>query len=884
MKNFLYPRDGASKGAALIIVLAMVVLLTGLCLAYFSRTTTERQLAQSSFSDTNADLLTRSALDIVVSDFKQEILNNPTVTQANIQPTRYGDAGIPNLIRRSFSGDPTGRTSNVHSTDLSANGRSISTTRWNGHYLVPLAQPNASPANSIPISDFTAPDWVLVTAQGPSPAPAPSAVIGRYAFAVYDEGGLLDMTLAGYPSWTGLPTGTCDPMPTPWQLNVGRKGIVTLADLTALPATPSTLSQSDVDKIVGWRNYATTLQTFSGFPSTPPSFTTDCAAQSSFGDYVLDFGEPPFAIDSYPDALDASVDPLTSVTSVPIPSATPRTDQGFMTRQELLKLRNTLGFSQNVLQYMGTFSRARNRPAPDWPWLVDPNPAVSHALTERWNMNNLDLVKPNPCGPTCQKCKRKKKIITCKSGAKKKGRGSKCGDGNDIYQFFGLWWDRQTNLGTTGYWRYVGYDPTKNPCDPNATFTLLAKIMPLNVNAGSSPTPSGTPSPTPTVTPGGSASAPHQNDFFQVLHFALWGHDGQVPGGDTNVTRIAKTFSVGASLIDQYDSDADDIDVGASPSPAPDKLTHTTIICFAEDCKADHKDPITLHRDRVAFGMETGDVNRDSPRHLPERPDKAPNPAPPWPSPTQSPGVRVVLNHAFSEVGEFGFAIDTSLSDVGDKKNCDDVKCPTLKLSTAYTLPCSTGNCDPAVLDFFSYNPVSSAYPRAGIVNLNTRNWPVLAAIIQGTVLIDASPTPEPIATPTPPIPSPTPPNASNIITSSTAEAAARAIVTETSARPALTRADVARLVAAANVGTDWQEKEAVARALTEIGGTRSWSLLIDVIAQTGKYKPNAPDLTGSNFVVEGEKRYWLHIAIGRDLKPDGTVDVIGTQLEEVVE
>ena len=355
MKNFLHSRDGASKGAALIIVLAMVVLLAGLCLAYFSRTTTERQLAQSSFNDTSADLLARSALDIVVSDFKQEILpavgTPPPITQANIQPTRYGDAGIPNLIRRSFSGDPTGRTSNVSSGATSANGRSISTTRWNSHYLVPRGNPGNTAPDSSPVPSFSPPDWVLVTASGPTPAPSPNAVIGRYAFAVYDEGGLLDMTLAGYPSWTGLPTGTCDPMPTPWQLNVGRKGIVTVADLTALPVS-STWNQSYVDKIVGWRNYATTLQTFSGFPATAPSFTTDCEQQDSFGNYTFDFGEPPFAIDNYVDVLTASTDPLTSVTSVPIPSATPRTDQGFMTRQELLKLRRSLGFSQNVLQYM----------------------------------------------------------------------------------------------------------------------------------------------------------------------------------------------------------------------------------------------------------------------------------------------------------------------------------------------------------------------------------------------------------------------------------------------------------------------------------------------------------------------------------------------------
>ena len=50
-------------------------------------------------------------------------------------------------------------------------------------------------------------------------------------------------------------------------------------------------------------------------------------------------------------------------------------------------------------------------------------------------------------------------------------------------------------------------------------------------------------------------------------------------------------------------------------------------------------------------------------------------------------------------------------------------------------------------------------------------------------------------------------------------------------------------------------------------------------IAQTGKYKPNAQDLTGRNFVVEAEKRCWLHIAIDRF---DGTI--VGQQLEEVTE
>ena len=57
---------------------------------------------------------------------------------------------------------------------------------------------------------------------------------------------------------------------------------------------------------------------------------------------------------------------------------------------------------------------------------------------------------------------------------------------------------------------------------------------------------------------------------------------------------------------------------------------------------------------------------------------------------------------------------------------------------------------------------------------------------------------------------------------------------------------------------------------------------MIDVIAQTGKCAPGETDF--AKFIVQGEKRYWLHIALARDLNPDRTVDVLGAQLEEVTE
>src|SRR5437773_2458696 len=208
MKKFLHSRDGASRGAALIIVLAFVVLVTALAVTHFSRSTADRQLAQSSYNDTSADLLAHSALDIMVSDLKQEIATNQPVTTANLQPTPYGTPSpgqtpIPNLIRRSVYG--VGLTSNINSAPSpSATPRrgEITLARWNSHYLIPLLNPTDT--GSTPVSSFVAPDWVLVTGQGPNSAPPPNEVIGRYAFAVYDEGGLIDVNLGGVPTYANL--------------------------------------------------------------------------------------------------------------------------------------------------------------------------------------------------------------------------------------------------------------------------------------------------------------------------------------------------------------------------------------------------------------------------------------------------------------------------------------------------------------------------------------------------------------------------------------------------------------------------------------------------------------------------------------------------------
>src|ERR1051325_5869214 len=77
--------DGAVKrlrsrqrGAALIIVLAFVVLFAGVGVAYLSRTTGDRQVANSSFNQSNVDQLVQSAVDNIIGDLRQEIINGST--------------------------------------------------------------------------------------------------------------------------------------------------------------------------------------------------------------------------------------------------------------------------------------------------------------------------------------------------------------------------------------------------------------------------------------------------------------------------------------------------------------------------------------------------------------------------------------------------------------------------------------------------------------------------------------------------------------------------------------------------------------------------------------------------------------------------------------
>lgn len=697
-----------ASGAALFIVLAFVVLLTVVVFAFFSRATMARQTSKSTAAETAATILARSSLATIVSDLREEIGKAGTPTITTIVPQRSGvpSSGtpprllIPNLVRISLNNDAIlspgvgSRASAVNSTtNIAANGRYVSKARWNSHYLIPKR--TAGDDSSEPIAGFSAPDWVIVTRNGPTPFSTWDAglksssndtyALGRYAYAVYDEGGLLDVNVAGYPT---------DFSPD----QVGPKGILAFADLPT-----AGVSSWQSDNIVGWRNYAT-LKPAGYFASTSSASKSRFLPFSGLTEY--------FTL-------------VTTRTNdfLKVPDGTPyksQTDQAIADRQQLIKLRRSLGFSVNALQNFGTFSRERNKPT----WQDS-----ATRLAGRFPLSRFDLFA-NPSG-----------------------------NQNDIKKYFGLQYVPASDT-TPEHWKYIGAEGTDDVLQPS--------IYTLNGN-GQDP------------------------DLSVLLRYSY------NVGTSTDETRAM--LSIMASLIDQRDLN-----------------NNTTWIEFRST------DPAATTPEK-AWGADGN---------------------PPSPEPGAPTSGVVVLNRQFRNVGELGYGYRNGSTPL-------DFQSPTI---------------DARLLDLFTYN---SAGIRAGLVNFNTQNAVVLAAILQGTTdkekptqvyfpggrpSTSAKNTGQDIVDATSPLNSPATSSAS------------------------VSRADIPNLVAkirSSALGSSEEEKEVIARAFAELTQTRTWNLMIDVIAQSGRYPPIAGAL--ADFVVQGEKRYWLHIAIDRF-----TGEVIDQQLEAVYE
>jgi len=235
------------SGMVLVVVLAILVLVTVAVLAFFSQATANRSVETSRSNRTSAEIIAQSAAEYTVGKFLGEITSSANSraisandvwaylprSATNAVPSRIvsqdlvGDTNAFSLIRQSFQGADT--NASTHDTATAARGgRRISPERWSAPRL--LTGSGFTGTNQTP-------SWIYLDSHaGITATPTPDA-IGRFAYNVYEVGGLLNINVAGYPD--GL---TKDQLAAIKSSPAG-------ADLSLLD-----ISQSGIDDLLGFRN------------------------------------------------------------------------------------------------------------------------------------------------------------------------------------------------------------------------------------------------------------------------------------------------------------------------------------------------------------------------------------------------------------------------------------------------------------------------------------------------------------------------------------------------------------------------------------------------------------------------------------------------------
>jgi hypothetical protein len=334
-------RRSGLRSQALVITLAMIVVASALVLAFLSLVQVDRQATAGYSQSIKAEQIGQGGLQLIVGQLQQEMSKDAppdtgggaypntaiytNVTSANILPQLVGtNLAMPTLLKTSTNanfytgtnGGPAALVPNgslmasaISSTAPSVNGRSVSLARWSQAYMGTF--PNAT----------SAPNWVMMSRSGPTtnmimgPAVADSLnnpsvantnyVIGRFAYAIYNEGSLLDITVAGSPS----------------SLSVSQmaqiKGTLAGADLTALG------TGINAAQLIAWRNAATSV------------------AATNYINYVTNFASTNGFEQVYPG------------------------DSTFLSRQDLISAAQNgiAGLSTNILTNLATFTREANVPS-----------------------------------------------------------------------------------------------------------------------------------------------------------------------------------------------------------------------------------------------------------------------------------------------------------------------------------------------------------------------------------------------------------------------------------------------------------------------------------------------------------------------------------------
>lgn len=270
MKTSLRKKAFNQQGVALVLVLAAVVLTCILVLAFFTQAELSKKISFSSAGQIRAENMARLGMSTIIDDLRSEIVAGSSSSTSNgttiysptnnftAVPSVIGADGFANVVKRSTGGsnawivgsdyspstpNPIRAIAGNSSTNVSVGGRFISATRWNAPYLL---------GTNVPAT-FKAPDWILVNRQGAvanggvQPPIAQLSnndvgnsnyVVGRFAYMIYDEGGTLDVNVAGFPSAVGADF-------------TSRRGAMPQVDLGKIPGV------LNANALVQWRNQAT---------------------------------------------------------------------------------------------------------------------------------------------------------------------------------------------------------------------------------------------------------------------------------------------------------------------------------------------------------------------------------------------------------------------------------------------------------------------------------------------------------------------------------------------------------------------------------------------------------------------------------------------------
>lgn len=288
------------RGMALVITLSALALLSVLILAFFSRAQNNRQISYSSTNLLSAKSAARSALDIVAGELRQEIADTArsTVSSTNgVSVYQPKDAAylLPAALGVANASGPLVKVSAANTAirpggTIKASACSIAAPSLKGSFIS-NARWYTSAASPKLGSQTTMPCWLFLTRGNGIKTPdsissardmgGDDCVVARFAYTVYDIGGLMDANIAGYPA---LAANDAVYRPS-----------CAYADLTALG-----FSSGGIQTLLAWRNAVTGtdaanfLAWGAGIPETGGTATTPALAAARSGHLSIVHGDNVF--------------------------------------------------------------------------------------------------------------------------------------------------------------------------------------------------------------------------------------------------------------------------------------------------------------------------------------------------------------------------------------------------------------------------------------------------------------------------------------------------------------------------------------------------------------------------------------------------------------